>query len=115
VRDREAGERQRLLSAVAQHGLELGELAPQHPGDRVQLLVDMGGVGLVEDGPQQRQDPRLGVLGDLGGQVAGVVSAAALPRRARQRRPDRFHEARVRVTRGELHTGLHTGQAAGDQ
>jgi hypothetical protein len=36
-------------SVLSQHPLELGELAAQHPGDHVELVVDVGGVGLGED------------------------------------------------------------------
>jgi hypothetical protein len=56
VADREAGEGQELFGVVAQHGLELGELPSQHAGDHVQLVVDMGGVGLGEDGADGRGD-----------------------------------------------------------
>ena len=47
---REAGEGQQVLGGVAQHRLQLGELAAQHPSDDVQLVVDVRGVGLGEDG-----------------------------------------------------------------
>jgi hypothetical protein len=56
VRHREAGEGQQLLGAVTQHGLELGELAAQHPRDHVQLLMDVGGIGLGEDRADGRGD-----------------------------------------------------------
>jgi hypothetical protein len=48
--DRECGEGEQVLGAVAQHPLELGELAAQHSSDHVELVVDVGGVGLGEDG-----------------------------------------------------------------
>ena len=54
--DRKRGKGQQLLGAVAQHDLELGELAPEHPGDHVQLLMDMGSVGLGEDRADGRGD-----------------------------------------------------------
>jgi hypothetical protein len=67
--DRERGEAQQLLGAVAQHRLELGELAAQHPGDHVQLLVNMGSVGLGKDRPDGGGDHLGRPLGDLGEHV----------------------------------------------
>src|SRR5829696_9266629 len=52
--DREGREGQQLLSAVAQHGLELGELPSQPSGDDIELVVDMGAGRLGEDGPDGR-------------------------------------------------------------
>jgi hypothetical protein len=54
VADRERGEGQQLGSGVTQHPLELGELPSQHPGDDIQLLMDMVSVGLGEDGADGR-------------------------------------------------------------
>ena len=73
MRDREPGEGQQLLSAVTQHPLEGGELAAQHLGDDVQLLMHMGGVGLGEDGADGRGDHLRGALGDLGEDVVEEV------------------------------------------
>jgi hypothetical protein len=50
VTDRKGAEGQQFFDRVAQHRLQLGELPSQHPGDHVQLLMNMGGVGLGEDG-----------------------------------------------------------------
>ena len=53
---REAGEGEQVLGAVAQHGLQLGELASEHPGDDVELVLYVGGVRLREDGTDGRGD-----------------------------------------------------------
>jgi hypothetical protein len=54
VRDGECGEGEQVLGVVAQHGLELGELAAEHAGDDVELVLDVGSVRLGEDGPDGR-------------------------------------------------------------
>jgi hypothetical protein len=53
---REGGEGEQVLGAIAQHRLELGELAAEHPGDDVELVMHVGGVRLSEDGPDGRGD-----------------------------------------------------------
>jgi hypothetical protein len=39
VRHREGGEGQQVLGGVTQQHLQLGELAAQHPGDDVELVM----------------------------------------------------------------------------
>jgi hypothetical protein len=56
VADREGGEGEQVGSGVTQHRLELGELASQHPGDDIKLIVDVGGIRLGEDGSDGRRD-----------------------------------------------------------
>jgi hypothetical protein len=73
VAGREGGEGQQLRSSVAEHDLEFGELTAQHPGDHVQLFVDMGGIGLGEDGADGGGDHLGRALGDLGEHVAEEV------------------------------------------
>ena len=67
------------------------------------------GVGLVEDGAHHGGDPRLRRLGHLGQQVAQVVGAAALPRRAGQGGADRVDQAAVGVGDDQPHPGQATG------
>jgi hypothetical protein len=43
-------------SALSRASSRAWELAAQHPGDHVQLLMDMGGVGLGEDRADRRGD-----------------------------------------------------------
>jgi hypothetical protein len=71
VTDRKGGEGQQLVRRVAEHDLELGELAPQHPGDDIKLVVDVSGVGLGEDGADGGRDHLGRALGDLGEHVIG--------------------------------------------
>jgi hypothetical protein len=52
----EAGEGQQVGGGVAEHGLQLGELAAQHARDAVELVVDVGCIRLGEDGPDGRGD-----------------------------------------------------------
>jgi hypothetical protein len=73
MRDREGGEGEQVLGAVAQHPLELGELPSQHPSDDVELVVDVGGVGLGEDRSDGGRDHLGRALGHLGEHVAGAM------------------------------------------
>jgi hypothetical protein len=79
VTDRERREGQQLLGVVAEHRLQLGELAAQHPGDDVQLLVDVGGVRLGEDGADGGGDHLRRASWYAGEHVAQEVDSAALP------------------------------------
>jgi hypothetical protein len=66
VRDREIGEGSDVLGDLARHRFELGQLAAEHAGDGVELLADMLGVWLGEDGADRRGDHLGGSLGHLG-------------------------------------------------
>jgi hypothetical protein len=77
VADREGGEGQQVLGGVTQHRLELGELAAQHPRDHLKLLVDVGGVGLGEDGADGG--------GDHLGRALGTWASTFLRKWTRQR------------------------------
>jgi hypothetical protein len=112
VTDRERGEGQQLRSSVAEHSLQLGELAAQHPGDHVQLFVDMVGVGLGEDGADGGGDHLGRALGDLGEQVAEEVDPAALDGGAGHGGLDRLSEAEVGVGDDQLHPGQASGLQA---
>jgi hypothetical protein len=87
------------------------ELGLERLDDAGELGSDLVGVGLVEDGAQQGQHPRLGALGHLGRQVASVVGAAPLPACAGQGRADGLEEAGVALGGDQL----DAGKAAGDQ
>jgi hypothetical protein len=87
------------------------ELGLQRLDDAIELGMDLGCVGLVEDRAQQREHPRLRGLGHFRGQVAGVVGPAPLPTRSRQGGLDRRHQPGVRI-RGDQRD---PGQASGDQ
>jgi hypothetical protein len=107
----EGGEcRQLVLGGVEVFG-GLGELGLQGVEDVPHLSLDRLGVGLLEDGPQQRRDAGLGGPGNLTEQVAGVMGAASLPRGAGQHRADGVHQAGVSIEDDEL----DVAQAAGDQ
>ena len=54
----------RALLGLAQHLLGLGELLAEHGGDDVELLVDLLGVGLGEDGANRGRDHLLVSLRD---------------------------------------------------
>jgi hypothetical protein len=95
VADRKRGEGQQILGAVAQHALELGELSAQHPRDDLELVLDVGGVGLGEDGADGRGDHFRRALGHAGQHVA-EEDPAALDRRA-------GHETEVGVGDDQLH------------
>jgi hypothetical protein len=56
----EGGEGQQVLGGVAEHRLDLRELAAEHAGDDVELGVHVLGVGLGEDRADRRGD-HLGV------------------------------------------------------
>jgi hypothetical protein len=73
VRDREAGDGQQLRGRVRQHRLDLGELAPKHGRDGVQLLMDVLVVGLGEDRANRGGDHLGRALGDLAKHVAQEV------------------------------------------
>ena len=73
------------------------ELGLERGDDLAVLGPDRGGVGLLEDGADQRGYPRLGGLGHPGEQVAVVVRPAPLPGRAGQDRGDRVHQPGVVV------------------
>jgi hypothetical protein len=66
-------ERGELVTGVAQHGLDLGELAAEHPGDGVELGADAGRARLGEDGAHGGGDHVGVALGHGGGQVAGEM------------------------------------------
>jgi hypothetical protein len=103
VADGEAGEGQQVLGVVAQHALELGELSAQHPGDHVQLFVDVAGIRLGEDGANGGGDHLGGALGDLGEHVAEEVDPAALHRGAGHHRGHGLAQAEVGVGDDQLH------------
>lgn len=50
MRHREIRERGDVISRTAQHGFDLGQLASEHVRDGVELLADVFGIGLSEDG-----------------------------------------------------------------
>jgi hypothetical protein len=69
----ERGERQDVLAGVIEMGRGGGELGLQRGDDLVVLGADGAGVGLLEDGADQRGYPGLRGLGDLGGEISRVV------------------------------------------
>ena len=54
--DREAGEGGDVIGGVAEHRLDLGELAAEHRGDDLELVTDVDGTGLGEDGADRGRD-----------------------------------------------------------
>jgi hypothetical protein len=78
-------------------------------GDDVELVVDVSGVRLGEDGPDGRGDHLGRALGDLGEDVSEEVDPAALDSRAGHDRLDCLAQAKVGVGDHQL----HPGQAAG--
>lgn len=84
--DGERGEGEQFGLGVTQHGLDVAELATEHAGDHVELIVHVGGVGLGEDGTDRGGDHFRGALGDPGQDVAQKVRPAALHRNADQHR-----------------------------
>jgi hypothetical protein len=79
----QAGDRGRVAVLVA-----VGEGVGASAGLSDRLVAGIGG-DVVEDLPERRLDLGLGVVGDLGQDVAGTVDQAALPQRARERPLDR--------------------------
>jgi hypothetical protein len=78
VTGREAGEGEEVFGAIAEHDLELGELPTQHPGDDIELVVNVGGIRLGEDGADGGRHHLGRALGDLGEQGAQEVDPTAL-------------------------------------
>jgi hypothetical protein len=56
VRHGEIGEGGDVVGGLAQHRFDLGQLAAEHVRDGVELLTDVFGVGLGEDGADRRGD-----------------------------------------------------------
>jgi hypothetical protein len=102
VANREAGEGQQFVGCVTEHRLELGELAAKHPSDDIELLVDMGGVGLGEDGPDRGGDYLRRALGHPGENVPEEVKLAALNGRAGHDRLDGLAQAQVGIGDDQL-------------
>jgi hypothetical protein len=109
VADREAGEGQQLLGGVAEHALQLGELAAEHPRDDVQLLVHMLGIRLSKARADGRGDHLGGALRNLGEHVSEEVDPAALDGGAGHGGLDRLSQAKVGVGDDQLHPGQPTG------
>src|SRR4029450_4800659 len=63
VRGGEGSEGGDVVAGVAQHRLDLGELAAEHAGDDLELGADAGLVGLGEDGADRGGDHLLTALG----------------------------------------------------
>jgi hypothetical protein len=108
---REAGEREDVAGGLSEVGGGVREPLGELLDDPGVLGPDRRGVGLLEDGPHEGGDHRLGGLGDLGEQVAHVVGPAALPARADQRRGDGVDEAGVGVADDQR----GARQASGDE
>jgi hypothetical protein len=119
VADWKQGEGQQLLGAVAQHALELGGLAAQDPSDHLELLADVGGVGLGEAGADGGGDHLRGALGHAGEYAAEEVDPAALDCRASHHGLDGLAEAEVGVGDHQLHpsqpAGLQAAQELGPE
>jgi hypothetical protein len=58
-----------MSSAASEHVLDLGELAAEQVGNDAELLADLPGGGLGEDGADGGGDHLGGALGDLGQDV----------------------------------------------
>ena len=78
VRHREAGKGRQVVAGVAEHGLDLEELAAERTGDDVELGVHLLGLGLGEDGAD-RQRPGVTWFRPLGRVVAVLVAVAVDP------------------------------------
>jgi hypothetical protein len=91
------GEGQQVLAGGGKVFGRFGVVVGQGGHDAVELGVHRVGVGLVEDGADLRSHGRLGGFRHLGQQVAQVMTATALPRRARQRRADRRDQSGVGI------------------
>jgi hypothetical protein len=79
VQDREIGEGGDVVGGRAQHGFDLGQLAAEHVRDGVELLTDMLGAGLGENGADRCGDHLGRSLGHLGEHVAQEMDSASLP------------------------------------
>src|SRR5690606_26367953 len=81
---RERSEGEDIGSGLVEHvgGFRVDPL--DHPGDLVELRVDVFGVGLGEDRADDRGDHLLPALGQRGEDVAHEVDAATLPGSALQ-------------------------------
>jgi hypothetical protein len=119
VRDGEVGEGGDVLSVVAEHGFDFGELPAEHAGDDVELAADAGRVGLGEDGADRGGDHVAVPGGDGVENVAAEVDAAALPGGAEQDRTDRGLQPSVRIGDHQHHpvqpAGLEPAQETGPE
>jgi hypothetical protein len=97
MRDGERGERQQCRCSVTEHGLDLGELPAEHGCDRLELLVDILGVGVGRRSFGSRRPPSRPSLWDLAQDVAQEVHAAALDARPSQHRLHRLAKPQVGV------------------
>ena len=104
------GEGQQLVAGGGKVLSRLGIVVGQGGHDPVELGMHSLRVGLVEDGSNLRSHVGLGGFRHLGQQVAQVMTATTLPRRARQRRADRRDQSGMGIGGDQL----HPGQAAGD-
>ena len=112
---REIGERQQIGAGVVEVLSRGRELLLNRRDDPGELLPDGVGVRLVEHRAHERSDPRLGGLGHLREQIAQVMRAAPLPRRAGQRSPDRSDQAAVRIGDDQLHARQATGRQRSEE
>jgi hypothetical protein len=101
--------------SVAQHRLDLGELAAEHPGNHLELLVDVLGVRLGEDGADGGGDHLGRAFGDLAQDVAQEVDPAPLDARAGQDRLDGRSQPEVGVGDHQLHSGKPAGLEAAQE
>jgi hypothetical protein len=93
----EGGEGEKVVTGVAHHLLDLGQLPAQHRHNGLELLDYVGGVGLGEDGAD-RGGHHLGVAaGHLGEHIAQEMHPAPLPARPEHHCPDGLLEAGVGV------------------
>jgi hypothetical protein len=109
VRDREIGECGDIVGGLAQHGFDLRQLPAEHVRDGVELLANMLGVGLGEDGADRRRHHLRRALGHLGQHVTQEMHPAALPGRADQDGLDRAAQPGVGVGDHQLHPGESAG------
>ncbi len=90
-------------------------MAAEHAGDHIELLADMGRVGLSEDGADRRGNHVGVALGDLGEHVAQEMHPAALPGRAEQDGLDRVFEPGVGIGDDQLHAAQPAGLQAAQE
>ena len=109
VRHREPGEGEQVVVGLAEHLLDLGQLLAEHRGDDLELLGDVLGVGLGEDGADRGGDHLLVALGHDREHVAHEVDPAPLPGGADEHRADRGLQPGVGVADDQLHPAEPAG------
>ncbi len=101
---REPTEREDVGAGIVQHCGDLRVRALEHPGDLIELGLDVSRVGLGEDGADDRGNHVLAGTRDDGEHISHEVNSAALPRGTLEHCADGLLQTAVRVGDDELDT-----------